>query len=212
MRAPSLVVGLCLALFIGAGPLALSQEHHAEKSRGEGEPHWNSSSREHAPAARPGDWLRRYANLPPAEQQKALEKDPGFRSLPPERQARLRQRLQEFASRPPAQREQMLNRMATFSRLNPEQRERARDVFQQFRNLPPDRRQMVRDAYRNLTALSPEQRRQVLDSPALRSNFTDQEREMLRGMTDLNLGPNSDPAVPRPPVSQPSPRVPRPPY
>ncbi|MGA7591351.1 MAG: hypothetical protein WBW02_12625, partial [Candidatus Sulfotelmatobacter sp.] len=39
-----------------------------------------------------GDWLRHYRALPPAERERALQNDPGFRRLPPERQQLLRRR------------------------------------------------------------------------------------------------------------------------
>ncbi len=35
-----------------------------------------------------GSWLRRYKDLPPAQQRRALENDPQFRRLPPQQQAR----------------------------------------------------------------------------------------------------------------------------
>ena len=38
--------------------------------------------------------------------------------------------------------------------------------------------------------MPPEARNQVLNSDEFRNNFTDEERDLLRGMTDLNLGPN----------------------
>ncbi len=41
-----------------------------------------------------GQWLRRYQGVPFDQQKKALETDPNFRKLAPERQERLQQRLQ----------------------------------------------------------------------------------------------------------------------
>src|SRR5215472_7206732 len=61
------------------------------------------------PAPRPmqqghaGDWLRRYKDMPPAEQERALQNDNEFRRLPPDRQQVLRDRLQRFSSLPPQQ-------------------------------------------------------------------------------------------------------------
>ena len=48
-----------------------------------------------------GDWLRRYQGLSSSERERALQNDPGFRRLSPERQQLLRQRLQHFSSLPP---------------------------------------------------------------------------------------------------------------
>ena len=53
------------------------------------------------PPGHAGDWLRRYKDLPPAEQERALQNDPWFHRLPPERQQQLRQRLQNFSTLPP---------------------------------------------------------------------------------------------------------------
>src|ERR1700752_4516628 len=47
-----------------------------------------------------GDWLRRYKNVPPWEQERALQSDPAFRRLPPDQQQLLRQRPQYFSSLP----------------------------------------------------------------------------------------------------------------
>src|SRR5437879_11202671 len=43
------------------------------------------------PAHHAGEWLRQHKGVPPDQQQKALESDPQFRNLPPERQQRLRE-------------------------------------------------------------------------------------------------------------------------
>jgi hypothetical protein len=136
-----------------------------------------------------GSWLRRHQDLPPAEQRRALESDPDFRSLPPERQQALRQGLDHFNSLPPEQRQRVLQRMETWARLTPAQKDRARNFFSQYRGLPDDRKQAVRSAFGNLQAMSPQDRQRALESPAFRNTFSFQERDILRGMTDLNIGP-----------------------
>jgi hypothetical protein len=139
------------------------------------------------PAGHAGDWLRRYKDLPPAEQERELQNDPAFRRLPPGQQQLLRQRLQHFSSLPPQEQLRMLNRMETWEHLTPEQKQQARQIFGQFRQLPPDRRRMVVTAFRNLRAMPPEQREQVIDSPRFKGMFSNQEREMMRGAVRLPL-------------------------
>jgi len=141
------------------------------------------------PRGHAGDWLRRYKDLSPAEQERALQNDPAFRRLPPERQQMLRQRLQHFSSLPPQQQLQMLNRMETWEHLTPEQKQQARQIFNQFRQLPPDRQRQVSTAVRDLRAMPPDQREKVIDSPRFRSMFSDQERGMMRGAMRLPLAP-----------------------
>jgi hypothetical protein len=136
-----------------------------------------------------GDWLRKYKDLPPDQQQKALENDPDFIKLPPFRQQILRQRLQHFSSLPPQQQERILNRMETWEHLTPEQKQHARELFQQFQQLPPDRRRMVQTAVQNLRQMPPEQRQQILDSDRFKSMFSPDERNILKGAAELPLAP-----------------------
>jgi hypothetical protein len=141
------------------------------------------------PQGHAGDWLRRYKDLPPEEQERALQNDPAFRHLPAEQQQQLRQRLQHFSSLPPQRQLQMLNRMETWEHLTPEQKQQAREVYNQMRQLPPARQRMATTAVRDLRTMTPEQRDQVIDSPRFKSMFSDQEREMIRGASRLPLAP-----------------------
>lgn len=141
------------------------------------------------PPGHAGDWLRNYGNLPPEEQERALQNDPAFRRLPPERQQLYRQRLQRFSNLPPQQQLRVLNRMETWEHLTPEQKQQARQIFGQFRQLPPDRQRMVKTAVEDLRAMPPDQRERVINSDRFKSMFSDQEREMMRGATRLPLAP-----------------------
>ena len=178
MSARGILAGLVVVALLAAGTANGQRLRNVQQGQGQ-----------RRAEGRPGDWLRKNRNLPPAEQRRALERDPAFRSLPPQRQQQLQQRLEHFNSLPPEQQNRILQRMDTFERLNPEQRQHARDVFSQFRSLPPDRQIMLRRAFRGMHDMSPAERQRLVDSPAYRSTFTDQERNLLRGMTDLNVGP-----------------------
>ena len=71
--------------------------------------------------------------------------------------------------------------------MTPEQQAAARSLFQQYHSLPDDQQDKVSQAYRRLRGMPPDARNQVLNSDEFRNNFTDEQRELLRGMTDLNL-------------------------
>jgi hypothetical protein len=141
------------------------------------------------PRGHAGDWLRRYKDMPPAEQERELQNDPAFRRLSPEKQQQLRQRLQHFSNLPPQQQLRMLNRMETWEHLTPEQKQQARQVFRQMRQLDPDRRRMVMTAVRDLRTMPPDQREAVINSDRFRGMFSDQERDLMRGITRLPLAP-----------------------
>jgi hypothetical protein len=139
-----------------------------------------------------GDWLRRYQGMSPAERERALQNDPGFRRLPPERQQMLRQRLDHFSSLPPQQQQRVLNRMETWEHLTPSQKADARDLFGRMRQLPPERQRMVRTAVRDLSAMPPDQRERIIDSPRFKGMFSPQERDIMRGASKLPLAPQEN--------------------
>jgi uncharacterized protein DUF3106 len=134
-----------------------------------------------------GDWLRNHKNLPPDQQEKALENDPNFKHLSPDRQAQLKERLRKFNSLPPAQRDRALERMEYWDKLNPDQRNKVRDANQQLQGLPVERRVMVHKALRNLVKMSPQERQQVFESDKFKSTFSDQEQTILKNLAEINL-------------------------
>jgi len=141
------------------------------------------------PAGHAGDWLRRYKDLSPAEQERALQNDPAFKHLPAAQQQVLRDRLQHFSNLPPQQQLQMLNRMDTWEHLTSAQKSQARQIFNQMRQLPPDRQRMVTTAVRDLRAMPADQRERIINSDRFKSMFSDQERQMMLGATRLPLAP-----------------------
>jgi uncharacterized protein DUF3106 len=173
----------CLAQRHGS-PIFAQQRH-----QGAAPPRSNS----HPPQQHAGDWLRKHQNMSPAERQKALESDPGFRRLPPAQQQVLRQRLQHFSSLPAQQQTRMLERMDTWAHLTPTQKDQARQIHGQMQQLPPDRQRMVRTAIGDLRGMPPQQRDQIIDSPRFKSMFSQQERDIMRGATRLPLAPPGSP-------------------
>jgi hypothetical protein len=188
--------GLAIAIAIPVPCLAHRVAFHAPQERRAGAvyqaqrpqaarpPQGRPQARGHA-----GDWLRRYKDLPPAEQERELQNDPAFRRLAPERQQQLRQRLQHFSGLPPQQQLRMLNRMETWEHLTPGQKQQARQIYGQMHQLPPDRQRRVTTAIRDLRSMPPDQRERIIDSERFKGMFSDQEREMMRGATRLPLAP-----------------------
>jgi hypothetical protein len=126
-----------------------------------------------------GIWLQRHQNLSPQQQERALQREPGFTQLPPETQQRLLSRLQQLNRMPPAQRQRTLDRIEAMERLSPQMRQQVRASFQEFRSLPPDRQRMVRKAFRDLREYPPEQRTAMMNSPKFAAQFSPEERSIL---------------------------------
>jgi Protein of unknown function (DUF3106) len=140
------------------------------------------------PGPHRGEWLRNHQDQPPAEQERALRNDPGFRQLSPERQEQLINRLRNFNSRPPEQRQRILDRMETFEHLPQPERQQVRNLYGQMRDLPDDRRMAVRQAARQLSGMSPADRERMLNSPQFRRRFSPQEQDLVRGLAQLEPG------------------------
>src|SRR6185312_6259026 len=173
--APVAAFAVCLALsaFSLGAPTAFAQARGNHMHQGH-----------HA-----GEWLRKYKDVPPQQQEKALENDPEFRHLSPERQQKLRERLQRFNNLPPQQQQRVLSRMETWEHLTPEQKQRARQIAGQLRDLPPQRRASLRNAINELREVPPSQREQMIDSDRFRSEFTPEERNILHSVDELPLAP-----------------------
>lgn len=138
------------------------------------------------PPKRLGDWLEAHKNLPPDQQEKELEKDPGFKKLTPERQAALKARLRTFNALPPEQRQRALQRMNFIAGLSQDQRKELRDANQQLQALPQDRRVMIHTALRHLRKMDPKQREETMQSDRFRSTFSDQEQGILKQLSVIN--------------------------
>jgi hypothetical protein len=157
----------------------------------------NNNSHAAAPPPHPGftgnpgknlhlqQWMDRHSNLTPEQQQKALEREPGFRDLPPETQQRMRNHLNQLNSMPPEKRQRWLERNEAMARLTLPQREQVRDTMKQYRELPPDRKRQVARAFRDLHDVPEEQRQALLNSDRYRSQFSDQELGTLSGLLSV---------------------------
>jgi len=139
------------------------------------------------PGPRTGDWLRRNMNTPPAQQKQELEKSDEFKKLNPDQQKQLLNRLNRFYCMSPDQKNRVLTHIDKFDRLPPEQKEKASALHQQFHQLTPDRRLAVRRALFGMRDMSVDERQKNIESPQIKSNFSEQERQIMKGYTELGF-------------------------
>lgn len=141
-----------------------------------------------------GEWLRQHQNMSFPEQERALRTEPGFNRLPPARQQRLLERLQQLDAMPPGRRERMLARLETWERLSPEQRQQVRVGILEVHQMPYDRQVMMHRAVRDLSEFPQSQRGDILNSPEFRRHYSDYERQVL---ATLMLAQPYEPLRPR---------------
>src|SRR5438067_5564156 len=125
-------------------------------------------------------WMQNHSNMSLAEQQRALQNEPGFRALPPQVQQNRLNTLARLYYMNPQQRNRILNRTEALERLAPTQREQWRQAVQRLNMLPPPRKHMLAGAIIELRELPPEQREMVLTSPTYVAQFSPYERDTLR--------------------------------
>lgn len=125
------------------------------------------------------EWLSNHQGLTTQQQIEALKNEPGFARLPPAMQTRLQLRLYQLNAMPPAQRERTLQHMEALEKLSPEQRQEIGRMMTQVNQMPPDQRRRMRTAFRFLRDLPPDQRQAILASAPFKSQFSDQENQIL---------------------------------
>ncbi len=145
------------------------------------------------PGPHAGDWLRRHEDEPFDQQLRELENDPKFKQLTPQGQQQLRNRLNRFNSLTPQQRDRMLNNLDIIEHMTPQQEQRARAMFRDLRQMPEERRREVSNALAQLQEMRPEDRQKMIDSDEFRRNFSDKERDLIRGMSEAGLIPQGSP-------------------
>jgi hypothetical protein len=145
------------------------------------------------PQAHLGEWMNAHGNLPLAQQQRALEQEPGFQRLRPEVQQHLRDQVTRLNNMTPERRQQAIANTEAMERLTPDQRQQVRNAAGQLGTLPEERRRAVARAFRDLRAMPEPQRQDFLDSPQFRGQFNDQERDTLNHLLTVS------PYLPMPP-------------
>jgi hypothetical protein len=111
------------------------------------------------------EWMNQHQGMSLEQQQQALDREPGFRDLPPQTQAQMHQRLAQLNAMTPEMRARTLARNEAMEQLNPVQRSQVRGAMQQLGSLPMDERRPVIRSFRELRMYPPEQRLGVLNSP-----------------------------------------------
>lgn len=141
------------------------------------------------------EWMNEHSNLTPAQQQQALENEPGFREFPQPTRERLLDQLAKLNAMPPQQRARWIANTEAMERLTPDQRAQVRGALQQAAALPPPQRAVVQRNFRQLRDLPADQREAVMNSEHLRTQMNDAQRAALSNL--LRIEPMLPPPEPR---------------
>jgi hypothetical protein len=143
-------------------------QHRAQQQRpAQGQPHLKK-------------WLEDHKNLTPAEQEREMQNEPGFRELTPQMQQQELRLLRKLNGMPAQQRDRMLDRNEMVERMTPQQRQLYRNAVQQLTTAPPPRQRLMLKAIVDLRMMPVGQREQVIESPAYAAQFSQSERSTIR--------------------------------
>jgi hypothetical protein len=123
--------------------------------------------------------IEEFETMPPAEQQKALNR------LPPEQRQKLRERLQKFNQLPPEQQQALKNLYNRLHQLPPERQTAVRKSINKLSQQPPERQQAIRQDLRSMASMSPEERQAHMSTPEFRGRFNKKEQEIVRDMAEV---------------------------
>ncbi|MDE3135790.1 MAG: DUF3106 domain-containing protein [Acidobacteriota bacterium] len=140
----------------------------------------------------PAKWMSRLQQMTPAEQERFLENNRRFQGLPAWRQEEIRARLKQWNSLTPEQKQTLIRRAQILERMSPEERREIRQVIlPAWQQLPPDRRQVLKEKLLQLRGLNDSEREKRLKDPAFEQGLSPQERNLLKELSKLRVGPGA---------------------
>ena len=122
--------------------------------------------------------IDRWNRMSPEQRERELKR------LPPERARLIRQRLRRYNQMNPEQQQALRERYKTFSQLPPEKQQVIRERLRVFRQLPPMRRQVVHGEVEHMRSMPEAQRQARLNSEEFQSQFSSEEQQIIRDLTE----------------------------
>jgi hypothetical protein len=191
VRAALLTPVLVAAIIFAVGPSAWARRN-TQQPRARVVPNTpnNPKPGERRMLAMPPAWVDRLRQMTPQQQERFFNNNERFLELAPLRQAQIRQQMQQWNRLSPDQRQTLLNRQQVWDRMTPQQQGYVRDtLLPQWQSTPPIRRQMILGKLRQLRGLDETQRTAKLNDEAFLGNLNPQDRQMLRDLSNLRVGP-----------------------
>lgn len=134
----------------------------------------------------PPKWIEQLRDRSPEEQQRFMENNERFKSLPPERQAQIRKNLEQWNRLNPEQKNAIQDRERFFESLSPQQRQYIRNsLLPRWQAMPVERRQLLLGRLRVLRDLPPDERSAKLSDPAFMQGLSPDEQQTLRDLNQL---------------------------
>jgi hypothetical protein len=137
----------------------------------------------------PPKWIEQLQEMSPTEQDQFLRNNERYRSLPPRQQTVIRQRLKAWNSLSDKKREAVLERQQIWEQLPSDQRRQVREsLLPRWQKLPVPRREAILGKLRALRGLDVTQRSGKLSDDEFLGDMNEDDRQMLRELSNLGVG------------------------
>jgi hypothetical protein len=134
----------------------------------------------------PPKWIEQLRDRSPEEQQRFMENNERFKSLPPERQAQIRRNLEQWNRLSLEQKNAIQDRERFFESLSPQQRQYVRNnLLPRWQAMPFERRQLLLGRLRVLRDLPPAEREAKLNDQNFMQGLSPDEQQTLRDLNQL---------------------------
>ncbi len=181
-RSTHVAQAACLVLLVVQAVGSHGWQHHPSPPQPSGMTMRNGSASGHTPLASPvhlPDWLDQHKDIPVAQQELLIRRDPTFGRLDAQAQSRLLDQLHRVDALPPARRERYLARNEALERLTPDERAAFNQSMEQMTALPPERQTVVRQAFQQLRDYPVARREAQLNTDHYTATLAPEERGML---------------------------------
>lgn len=134
----------------------------------------------------PQKWAENLRDRSPEEQERFMQNNERFKSLPPAQQAQIRQKLQKWNSLSPTEQNALRDRQETWQRMSPEQRNYVqKSLLPKWQSMSPDRKALVTGRLHTLQQMNPDQRAAALNDPRFMQGLSPDEQSVLRGLDSV---------------------------
>jgi hypothetical protein len=127
-------------------------------------------------------------DMSPQEQQRYMQNNERFKSLPPQQQAQIRRNYQQkWNNLSPAEQDRLTHSAQIWRNLSPQQRQYVQStLLPKWQQMSPERKQLVTGRLHTLQGMSATERQAALDDPQFMRGLNPDEESVLRGLDSLN--------------------------
>jgi len=158
----------------------------AQRPAGNPQQGGTANANERSMSKLPPKWAENLRDRSPEEQERFMQNNERFKSLPPAQQAQIRQKLKDWNNLSQTEQNAMRDRQETWQRMSPEQRQYVqKSLLPKWQSMSADRKALVTGRLHTLQQMNPDQRAEALNDPRFMQGLSPDEQSVLRGLDSV---------------------------